>query len=126
MTTQQKALCLQTRLGTFAVKTCDVPTPAQGELLVEIHATALNPVDWQIQTYDGGIIQEYPAILGTDCAGIVKAVGDGVTNFAIGDRVYVHFVGNIFLRSPIFAVYTRVYSSIARRHSSSTLLYPHS
>lgn len=88
MSSQQKALHLQSRLGTFALGTTDVPTPEPGELLVEVHATALNPVDWKIQAHDfGGIIKEYPAILGTDCAGIVKAVGEGVTNFVVGDRV---------------------------------------
>lgn len=85
---QQKALLLQSRLGTYALGTVNVPVPGRGELLVEVHSTALNPVDWKIQAHDfGGIIKEYPAILGTDCAGVVKAVGEGVTEFEVGDKV---------------------------------------
>ncbi|KIP06233.1 hypothetical protein PHLGIDRAFT_91081 [Phlebiopsis gigantea 11061_1 CR5-6] len=113
----QKALFLQSRLGTFAVGTCDIPTPEQGELLVEIHATALNPVDWKIQTYDGGIIQEYPAILGTDCAGIVKAVGEGVTDFAIGDRVLHQ--GLFVNRKATFQQYTTVPAQLAAKIPSN-------
>ena len=60
--------------------------PGPGELVVKIHASALNPVDWKIQAYNF-FITEYPAILGTDSAGTVEAVGEGVQNFAKGDRV---------------------------------------
>ena len=88
MAPQQKALYLQSRFGTYALGTAELPTPEAGELLVEVHSTALNPVDWKIQAHDfGGIIKEYPAVLGTDCAGVVKAVGEGVTDFAVGDKV---------------------------------------
>ena len=84
----QKALYLVEAKGALAVRERDIPTPGPGEILVEIHATALNPVDWKIQAFDF-FIKEYPAILGTDAAGIVKAVGEGVTNLAVGDKVYV-------------------------------------
>lgn len=88
MTTQQKALYLQSRLGSFTVGIAEIPTPEAGELLVEIRATALNPVDWKIQDHDiVNLIKDYPAILGSDSAGVVKAIGEGVTNFAVGDRV---------------------------------------
>ena len=84
----QKALYLVEAKGALAVRERDIPTPGPGEILVEIHATALNPVDWKIQAFDF-FIKEYPTILGTDAAGIVKAVGEGVTNLAVGDKVYV-------------------------------------
>lgn len=88
MPSQQKALLLEQKQGEWVVGVRDVPIPAAGELLVEIHATALNPVDWLIQKY-GFIITDYPAVLGGDAAGIVAAVGDGVGNFVEGDRVFV-------------------------------------
>lgn len=92
MSESQKCLFLLERLGKFGLGTSDVPTPNLDEILVEIRATALNPVDWKIQVHDfGGIVKEYPAVLGTDSAGIVKAVGKGVTKFAVGDRMYVWF-----------------------------------
>ncbi|KAJ3557464.1 hypothetical protein NM688_g1456 [Phlebia brevispora] len=83
---KQKSLFLFRRGGEFAVQLTDIPTPGPGELLVEIHATALNPADWKVHEC-GWFIEEYPTVLGTDCAGLVKKVGDGVTNFDVGDRV---------------------------------------
>lgn len=82
----QKALYLLEPKGKFAVQERDVQEPGPGEVLVEIHATALNPVDWKIQAFDF-FIKDYPAVLGTDAAGIVKKVGAGVTNVAVGDKV---------------------------------------
>jgi len=82
----QKALYLLEPKGKFAVQERDIQEPGPGEVLVEIHATALNPVDWKIQAFDF-FIKDYPAVLGTDAAGIVKKVGAGVTNVAVGDKV---------------------------------------
>ena len=62
------------------------PKAGSGEILVKIHATALNPVDWKIQVYNF-FIEQYPAILGTDSAGTVEELGEGVTGFAKGDKV---------------------------------------
>jgi hypothetical protein len=88
MSTQQKALYLVEPQGDFEVRSRDIQEPGPGEVLVEIHATALNPVDWKIQAYNL-FIKDYPTILGTDSAGIVKKVGEGVTNVAVGDKVCV-------------------------------------
>lgn len=83
---QQKALLLLEKFGDFAVRDIDVPKPGSGEILVEVHSTGLNPVEWKIAKV-GIIISEYPAILGLDSAGVVKEVGDGVTAFKVGDKV---------------------------------------
>ena len=83
----QKSLVLREQGGSFAVCDTDIPKPGPGELLIEIHATALNPVDWKIQAYWFSAVKSYPAILGTDGAGIVKEIGEGVTDFAVGDKV---------------------------------------
>ena len=86
---EQKALFLETPgNGEWKVRSRNIQKPGPGEVLVKIHATALNPVDWKIQSY-GLFFTEFPAILGIDSAGIVKEVGEGVTGFAVGDRVYV-------------------------------------
>lgn len=84
--TTQKAIFLTEKHGAFAVSPAPVPTPGRGQLLVKIHATALNPVDWKIQAYDG-FIEKYPTILGSDIAGEVVGLGEGVTGFAKGDRM---------------------------------------
>lgn len=100
----QKALLLLEAQGKFEVGTRPIPKPGPGELLVKIKATALNPVDWKIQgteaaffiwpCTDGEIykvssffVTEYPAVLGTDSAGVVEEVGEDVTGFAKGDAV---------------------------------------
>lgn len=63
-----------------------VPSPSAGELLVKIHAAGLHPADWKIQTY-GVFIEKFPAILGTEIAGEVEQVGEGVEGWSKGDRV---------------------------------------
>ncbi len=82
----QKALFIPKKQAPFALGTQEIQVPGPGELLVRIQSTALNPVDWKIQV-TGYFIENYPAILGTDSAGVVAAVGEGVTNFAVGDNV---------------------------------------
>ena len=86
MATKQKALYLLEPKGQYAVQEKDIPEPGPGEVLVQIHATALNPVDWKIHDYDF-FIKEYPAILGTDSSGVIAKLGEGVTTFAVGDKV---------------------------------------
>ena len=85
---QQKVLHLTRKQGPFEVHTADVPKPGPGQILVKVEATALNPVDWKIQVH-GAFVEEFPAILGSDAAGIVEELGEGVVGFAKGDRVCV-------------------------------------
>ena len=121
----QKALYLLEPKGKFAVKERDIQEPGSGEVLVEVQAAGLNPIEWKIQAFDI-VVQEYPAILGFDSAGIVKKVGAGVANVAVGDRVYVcrlyarqyeclHSV--VCMRAPTVQI-------SAMRRSSSTLSHP--
>src|SRR6267378_4345433 len=79
-TAKQQALILDSKQGTFVVGSREIPKPGAGELLVKIKAAALNPVDWKIQKY-GIFVDSYPAVLGTDIAGDVVQVGEGVTRF---------------------------------------------
>ncbi|KAL0577174.1 hypothetical protein V5O48_004813 [Marasmius crinis-equi] len=86
----QKALYLKEKHGAFVVSQRDIPVPGVGELLVKVHAAALNPIDWKIQEY-GMVIgdDQYPAIIGEDVAGEVVRVGanrDG-HGLVTGDRV---------------------------------------
>ena len=58
------------------------------EILVQTLAIGLNPVDWKLPAYKL-TWTTYPAIVGTDAAGEVVEVGEGVTNFKPGDKMYV-------------------------------------
>lgn len=66
------------------------PVPGPGEVLIRIRAAGVNPVDWKIG--EGGLARlfpcAFPLILGWDAAGTVAALGEGVTGFALGDRVW--------------------------------------
>ncbi len=65
------------------------PEPKEDEVLIKVHAAAVNPADWKIR--DGAGEQfgfKLPLILGGDIAGTVEEVGVGVENFKKGDAVY--------------------------------------
>lgn len=66
------------------------PTLTEDHVLVEVHASSINPFDGKVRL---GYMQQmmplsFPATLGGDIAGIVSEVGEGVSAFAIGDKVY--------------------------------------
>ena len=64
------------------------------QVAIKITATAINPVDWKIRDYNV-FIKEYPAVLGSDAAGQVVAVGSEVKTHAVGDRVFFQgIIGN--------------------------------
>jgi len=75
-----------------ALRAADVPEPVVGahDVLVEIHAAALNPVDTKIKSGEFKLVLAYkpPFVLGHDMAGVVLAVGSAVRRFATGDEVY--------------------------------------
>ncbi|MFC7370961.1 zinc-binding dehydrogenase [Fictibacillus iocasae] len=71
------------------VEETDTPQPGKGEILVEVHAAGLNPVDYKTGT-NGLPAWSYPHVLGLDVAGTVAEVGEGVTEWEKGDRVLYH------------------------------------
>lgn len=72
---------------TFALEQEPDPVPGAGEVVVELRAAALNRRDWWIWTDPIG--HELPVTLGSDGAGVVAAVGAGVTGVAVGDEVVI-------------------------------------
>ncbi|WP_135365229.1 NADPH:quinone reductase [Halosimplex halophilum] len=77
----------------LGVEETDRPTPASDELLVEVAAAGVNPVDTYFR--DGSYEPVgLPFTPGVDFAGVVAATGDGVDGFAEGDRVFGTGVGN--------------------------------
>ena len=69
--------------------TVPAPTPAPGQILIQINAIGINPVDTYIRSGVYPIKPNLPYTPGSDCAGVVAAVGPGVTQFVSGDRVYI-------------------------------------
>ena len=66
------------------------PHPAPGDVLVRVHAAAINPVDWKIREGHLKKILHHtlPLVLGWDVSGVVEALGAGVTRFKVRDEVF--------------------------------------
>ena len=64
------------------------PSPAAGEVVVRVHAAGVNPFDTYVRSGTYAIKPPLPYTPGTDGAGVVEAVGEGVRSFKPGDRVY--------------------------------------
>lgn len=66
------------------------PTLKPDELLVEVHAAALNPIDNMIMTglFKPVLKLQLPAVIGSDLAGVVVEVGSRVTRFKVGDAIF--------------------------------------
>ncbi|HWM87155.1 MAG TPA: NADP-dependent oxidoreductase, partial [Kofleriaceae bacterium] len=87
-----RALVLTRYGGPEATELRDVekPTPGPGEILVRVHAAGLNPVDFKTREGKLRVIRRYPlpVVMGNELAGTVEALGEGVSRFAEGDRVF--------------------------------------
>jgi NADPH:quinone reductase-like Zn-dependent oxidoreductase len=65
------------------------PTPGDGEVLVRIAATSINPIDYKIRSGAAAarFPVQFPAILGRDLSGVIRSIGPNVTGFTPGDKV---------------------------------------
>ncbi|RKR37852.1 zinc-dependent alcohol dehydrogenase family protein [Paraburkholderia sp. BL17N1] len=84
-----QALVLSQYNGSLELTTVARPEPSPGQVRVRIAAAGLNPLDTKIRA--GGAAHAkhpLPLVLGIDMAGVVEAVGAGVTRFKAGDEVY--------------------------------------
>jgi NADPH:quinone reductase-like Zn-dependent oxidoreductase len=68
----------------------EVPDPVAGpdEVLVDVHAASVNGADWKVRVGHYAPITDFPYIPGRDFSGVVRALGGGVKEFAIGDAVF--------------------------------------
>lgn len=84
-----KALILTDFNTPYQLQDIQQPVAGSGEVLVKIMASGVNPLDLKIKAGHAPHAKPVlPAILGIDMAGIVAAVGEGVTGFKPGDEVY--------------------------------------
>jgi NADPH:quinone reductase-like Zn-dependent oxidoreductase len=76
----------------MAIKDLPEPELQPREVLVQVAAAGINPVDWKIR--EGQLKQAveltFPAKMGFECAGVVLDRGDSARHFKAGDKVYVH------------------------------------
>lgn len=73
-----------------------VPEPADGQVLVKVIASAVNPWDWKMRSgfYKAHIPAKFPMIPGIEGAGTIAGIGTGVTGFEIGQEVYGPFMAS--------------------------------
>jgi NADPH:quinone reductase-like Zn-dependent oxidoreductase len=91
----------------------DVPSPAEGEVLVRVHAASVNGFDLAVAAGLTKAYMEhrYPLVLGKDFAGVIDEVGPGVSDYATGDRVF-GVVTKPYLKDGSFADYVTVPTAV--------------
>ena len=101
--------------GSLELRDAERPAPAEGEVLVRVHATSLNAADWYgvhgrpyVARPLMGLLRPRSSESGSDFAGTVEAVGPGVDALATGDEVYG-------CAGAAFAEYTVAGKAVARK-----------
>ncbi|GAA5188622.1 S-(hydroxymethyl)mycothiol dehydrogenase [Rugosimonospora acidiphila] len=89
MPSQVSAVVAMAKDAPVTVETIVVPDPGPGEALVAVRACGVCHTDLHYR--EGGIGDDYPYLLGHEAAGVVEAVGDGVTDVAPGDFVVLNW-----------------------------------
>ncbi|AXH99831.1 NADP-dependent oxidoreductase [Sporosarcina sp. PTS2304] len=87
-----KAIVIEQYGGSDQLVEKDLPKPEikDQQVLIEMHATSINPIDWKVREgyMKDAMPFEFPLILGWDAAGVVSEVGSQVTQFKKGDKVF--------------------------------------
>ncbi|MEV7082194.1 zinc-dependent alcohol dehydrogenase family protein [Streptomyces sp. NPDC093516] len=84
-----RAVVLENFARPLEMREIDRPTPGEGQVLVRIHASGVNPLDIKIRAGRAAHARvRPPAVLGMDLAGQVVRTGPGVDGFTVGDEVY--------------------------------------
>ena len=89
MTHEVRAVVALEKGAPVSVETVLVPDPGPGEALVQVQACGVCHTDLHYR--EGGISDEFPFLLGHEAAGVVEAVGEGVTDVAPGDFVVLNW-----------------------------------
>ncbi len=89
MAHQVRAVVARKKGAPVSLETIIVPDPGPGEALVQVEACGVCHTDLHYR--EGGISDDFPFLLGHEAAGVVEAVGDGVTDIAPGDFVILNW-----------------------------------
>src|SRR3981081_313028 len=84
-----RGVVARTKREPVSVETVIVPDPVAGEVLVQVRACGVCHTDLHYR--EGAINDDYPFLLGHEAAGIIEAVGEGVTQLAQGDFVILNW-----------------------------------
>lgn len=87
----------------FEAREIDRPEPGPTEVLVEVYATSVNPVDTKIRQAGSWANVSPPDVIGYDVSGVIVETGEAVTDFAIGDEVF--YTPEIFVGQGSYAEY---------------------
>ncbi|PYI24005.1 GroES-like protein [Aspergillus japonicus CBS 114.51] len=92
--TTYKAAVVPAPHAQHTIEDRSLPALEANQVAIKITATAVNPVDWKIRDYNV-FLKSYPAVLGSDAAGEIVAVGSNVSSHTVGDRVFFQgIIGN--------------------------------
>jgi S-(hydroxymethyl)mycothiol dehydrogenase len=89
MAYQVKGVVARSKGAPVSIETIIVPDPGPGEAVVDVQACGVCHTDLHYR--EGGINDDFPFLLGHEAAGVVSAVGEGVTNVAVGDYVILNW-----------------------------------
>lgn len=76
--------------GVFRLEDLPVPVPGDHQVLVRVHASSVNPVDWKMRRGDHRLYlrKKFPIVPGYDIAGVIVKTGASVDSFKSGDEVF--------------------------------------
>ncbi|KAI3391647.1 hypothetical protein diail_6985, partial [Diaporthe ilicicola] len=94
-----------------------LPPLEPAEVVIKVTATAISPVDWKVHE-TGVFMPGYPAILGSDAAGEIAALGPGVVGFEVGTRVFFQGIIGKY-GSSTFQQYTKMPAALVSRTPSN-------
>lgn len=80
----------------LVIDTIEDPTPAAGQVVIDVHAAGINFPDILIFAGKYQVKMEPPFVPGYEASGVVSAVGDAATRYSIGDKVIVSMMGGGF------------------------------
>ena len=86
----------------YSIREHEAPAPGKGQIRVAVKAIGISYVDVLTAMGKYQVTPPLPFIPGSECAGVVEAVGEGVTNLAVGDRVMGSSFGGIFAEMGTF------------------------
>ena len=97
------AWALKPKTRPLVVSAAPYTSPPRDHVTIQVVDVAVNPIDWILQD-DDLFEMKYPAIFGSDAAGEVVEVGEGVEDFRVGQRVIAY----VYFFQPYFLLYSKV------------------